>query len=65
MFIILRSLGGQNYVLPDRVLAVTSTEPTKCLVIMEGGVQIAVSEPAKDAMEKITAALGAAPVKES
>jgi hypothetical protein len=65
MFIILKSLGGQNYVLPDRVIAVTSTDPTKCQVIMEGGVVVSVSEPAKDAMEKIQAALEGKPVKES
>lgn len=65
MFIILKSLGGQNYVQPDRVLAVTSTDPTKCQVVMEGGVMIAVSEPAKDAMEKIQAALEGKRVKES
>jgi len=65
MFVILKSLGGQNYILPDRVIAVTSTEPMKCMVVLEGGVQIAVSEPAKDAMEKIQKALEGAPMKES
>jgi hypothetical protein len=57
MFVSLKSLGGQNYVLPHRVLALTSSDPTKCVVVMEGGVQIAVSEPIKEAMVKIQAAL--------
>ena len=64
MFVTLKSLGGQNYVLPGRVLAVTSTDPTKCQVVMEGGTLISVSESAKDAMEKIQAALEGQPVKE-
>ena len=57
MFITLKSLGGQNFVLPHRVLALTSTDPTKCTIVMEGGVQIPVSEPIKEAMAKIQAAL--------
>lgn len=57
MFITLKSLGGQNFVLPHRVLALTSTDPTKCTVVMEGGVLIPVSEPIKDAMAKIQAGL--------
>ncbi len=60
MFLTLKSLGGVNYLLPHRVLAITSTDPTKCTVVMEGGVMIAVSEPAKDVIVKVTAALGLA-----
>ena len=60
MFLILKSLGGQNYLIPERVIAITSTDPTKCTVVLEGGVLIPVSEPAKDAMAKIQAALGGA-----
>jgi hypothetical protein len=57
MFVILKSLGGQNYLDPERVIAVTSTEPAKCVVVMEGGVMIPVSEPAKDVVARIQDAL--------
>jgi len=57
-FIIVRSLGGQNFIRPDHVLAIAASEPTKCQIYMTGGVTVPCAEPAKDVMEKVKAALG-------
>ena len=40
----------------DQVLAISATDPTKCIVIMSGGVTIPCSESAKDVIAKLEAA---------
>jgi hypothetical protein len=52
----LKALAGLNYVRVDQVLAISATDPTKCIVIMSGGVSIPCSEPAKDVIAKLEAA---------
>jgi hypothetical protein len=52
----LKALAGSNYVRVDQVIAVSATDPTKCIVIMTGGVTIPCSEPAKDVIAKLEAA---------
>lgn len=52
----LKALAGLNYVRVDQVIAISATEPTKCIVIMSGGVTIPCSEPAKDVIAKLEAA---------
>jgi hypothetical protein len=52
----LKALAGLNYVRVDQVLAISATDPTKCIVIMSGGVTIPCSEPAKDVIAKLEAA---------
>ena len=52
----LKALAGFNYVRVDHVLAISATDPTKCIVIMTGGVTIPCSEPAKDVIAKLEAA---------
>jgi hypothetical protein len=51
-----KALAGLNYVRVDQVIAISATEPTKCIVIMNGGVTIPCSEPAKDVIAKLEAA---------
>jgi hypothetical protein len=51
-----KALAGQNYVRVDQVIAISATEPTKCIVIMTGGISIPCSEPAKDVIAKLEAA---------
>jgi hypothetical protein len=52
----LKALAGFNYVRPDQVIAISATEPTKCIVIMTGGVTVPCSEPATDVIAKLEAA---------
>jgi hypothetical protein len=55
-FIPLKALAGFNYVRADQVIAVYSTEPSKCTVAMAGGVTVPCAEPAKDVLERVEAA---------
>jgi hypothetical protein len=52
----LKALAGLNYVRVDQVVAISATDPTKCIVIMTGGVTIPCAEPAKDVIAKLEAA---------
>jgi hypothetical protein len=52
----LKALAGFNYVRVDQVIAISATEPTKCIVIMTGGITVPVSESAKDVIAKLEAA---------
>ena len=62
-FIAVKSLGGYNYVRPDQVMAVAGIEGAKCNLYMSGGVTVPCSEPAKDIVARIEAAMaGAAPL---
>jgi hypothetical protein len=55
-FITLKALAGFNYVRVDQVIAISSTEPAKCVVTMTGGVTVQCAEPAKDIMARLEAA---------
>jgi hypothetical protein len=52
----LKALAGLNYVRVDQVIAISATDPTRCTVIMTGGVSIPCAEPAKDVIAKLEAA---------
>jgi hypothetical protein len=54
-FVAVKALAGSNYVRPDQVIAVTSTEQNKCLIVMAGGVSVPCYESAADALAKIGA----------
>ena len=56
-FVAVKSLGGYNYVRPDQVMAVAGVEGTKCNIYMAGGVTVPCSEPAKDMVARIEAAM--------
>jgi len=59
-FIAVKSLGGYNYVRPDQVMAVAGIEGAKCNLYMSGGVTVPCSEPAKDIVARIEAAMAGA-----
>jgi hypothetical protein len=59
LFIQLKALAGLNYVRADQVIAVSATEPAKCTLAMAGGVTVPCSEPAKDVIERLEAAIRA------
>jgi hypothetical protein len=52
----LKALAGFNYVRPDQVIAISATEPTKCIVIMTGGVTVPCAEPVAEVIAKLEAA---------
>jgi hypothetical protein len=51
--IAVKALAGFNYVRADQVVAITTTEPTKCVIYIAGGVAISCSESAKDVIAKL------------
>ena len=55
-FVALKALAGFNYVRVDQVVAIHTTEPTKCVVIMAGGVTVPCAEPSKDVLARLEAA---------
>jgi hypothetical protein len=58
-FVQVKALAGFNYVRSDQVIAISAIEPTKCNIVMVGGVTVPCSEPAKDVIAKLeTAAKG-------
>ena len=52
----LKALAGFNYVRVDQVIAISATDPAKCIVIMAGGITVPCSESAKDVIAKLEAA---------
>jgi hypothetical protein len=61
MFIQVKALAGFSYVRADQVVAVYSTEPSKCNLAMAGGITVPCTEPAKDVIERVRAATDAKP----
>lgn len=64
-FITVKTLAGFNYVRADQVMAVATAEQTKCNIYMTGGVTVPCAESAKDIVERVNAATGAATVPET
>ncbi len=54
-----KALAGYNYVRADQVVAIRSTDPTKCDVFLVGGVIIPCSETAAEVIAKLQAGLKA------
>jgi hypothetical protein len=59
-FVSVKSLGGHNYVRPDQVMAVAGVEGAKCNIFMAGGVTVPCSEPAKEVIARLEAAMAVA-----
>ena len=53
----IKALAGYNYVRADQVIAIRSTDPSKCDVFLMGGVIIPCSETAAEAIAKLQAGL--------
>lgn len=51
-----RSLGGVNFVRPDRVIAIQTSPTGTSLIVMEGGTTVHSSEATKVIAERIAAA---------
>lgn len=51
-----RSLGGVNFVRPDRVIAIQTSPTGTSLIVMEGGTTVHSSETTKVIAERIAAA---------
>ena len=49
----IKALTGFHYIRPDQVLAISSTEQSKCNVYLAGGVTIPCHESAKDVLAKL------------
>ncbi len=54
-FLVVKTRAGFAYVRPEHVLAVNSSDPADCTLVMTGGVTIAVAEPAEDVIERVEA----------
>lgn len=54
-FLVVKTHAGFAYVRPNHVLAVNSSDPADCTLVMTGGVSIAVAEPAEDVIERLEA----------
>ena len=54
-FLVVKTHTGFAYVRPNHVLAVNSSDPADCTLVMTGGVTIAVAEPAEDVIERLEA----------
>lgn len=51
-----KALAGFNYIRPDAVIAIGSTDPARCTVYMMGGAAIPGNEPARDVIARLEAA---------
>ena len=54
-FVIVKTLAGFAYVRPERVVAVSATDPAECTILMTDGVTIAAKEPAEDVVARLEA----------
>ena len=52
-----KSLGGTNFVRPERVIAVQTSSTGATVIVMEGGVVVNSSEPTKVVAARLEAAL--------
>ena len=52
-FLLVKTRTGFAYVRPSAVLAVSSTDPSDCTLLMTGGVAIEAAEPAEDIVERL------------
>jgi len=53
----IKAMVGVNYVKRDQVIAITTTDPTKCTVYLTGGVMVPCSEPAASVLTKLGASV--------
>jgi hypothetical protein len=52
-FIIVKTVKGFAYIRPERVVAISASDETDCLILMTHGVTIAASEPAEDVVARL------------
>ena len=54
-FLIVKTRMGFSYIRTDRVIAINSSEPNECVVLLTDGVTIAATEPAEDIVARLEA----------
>ena len=59
LFIEVKSLAGQNFILAAQVIAVQQMEASKCQVMMAGGMSIPCNEAARDVVARLETILAA------
>ena len=64
-FVAVKALGGYNYVRPDQVIAVAGVEGAKCNIYLAGGTTVPCSEPIKDVIARLEAAMAGAAQRET
>ena len=54
-FLVVKTKKGLAYIRPDAVLAVNSSDPGECVVLLTHGVTIVAEEPAEDVVARLEA----------
>ena len=54
-FLIVKTRAGFAYIRPEHVIAINSSDPADCTILMSSGVTIAAAEPAEDVVERLEA----------
>ena len=54
-FLVVKTKKGFAYIRPDAVLAVNSSDPAECMILLTDGVTIAAAEPAEDVVARLEA----------
>ena len=57
IFIEVKSLAGSNFIVAGGIIAVQQVEPTKCNIMLAGGVTVPCNEAARDIAAKVDAAM--------
>ena len=57
IFIEVKSLAGSNYIVASGIIAVQQTEPTKCNIMLSGGVTIPCNEAAREIAARVDVAM--------
>ncbi len=52
-FLVVKTKAGFAYLRPERVIAISATEPAECMILMTDGVTIAAKEPAEDVVARL------------
>jgi hypothetical protein len=54
-FLVVKTRAGFAYIRPEHVIAINSTDPNDCTILMSSGVTIAAAEPAEDVVARLEA----------
>ncbi|RBP08239.1 hypothetical protein DFR50_12684 [Roseiarcus fermentans] len=54
-FLVVKTRTGPSYIRADRVIAIHSSEPNECVVLLTDGVTIPALEPAEDIVARLEA----------
>jgi len=54
-FVVVKTKAGFAYLRPERIIAVSGTDPAECMILMTDGVTIAAREAAEDVIARLEA----------